>query len=189
MKQLILEEWLSLDGFAEDANGKTEFFPTTQENKQSDEEQLRFLEGIDTILLGRKTYQIFADYWPTPKANSEILAPRLNEIPKVVISNTLDKAPWGKTSNAKIIGGDAIKTVQSLKEQSKKDIVIWGSLSLAQSLIEAQLINEYRLHICPTAVGSGRRLFPDTDVYKSFELKETRNYDTGVIFLKYKPKE
>lgn len=188
MKQLILEEWLSLDGFAEDANGKTEFFPTTQENKQSDEEQLKFLDGIDTILLGRKTYQIFANYWPTPAANEEILAPRLNEIPKVVISNTLDKAPWGKSSYATVMSGDATKAVQSLKQQSKKDIIIWGSLSLAQSLMEARLIDEYRLHICPTAVGSGRRLFPDASAYKSFELKETRNYDTGVIFLKYKPK-
>src|SRR5689334_13305033 len=112
-------------------NGKTDFFPSTEENKQSDQDQLKFLERIDTILLGRKTYQIFADFWPTPASDAEMLAPRLNELPKVVISNTLEKAPWGPWNNAAVARGDAISAVKELKEQNGKDIVVWGSLSLA----------------------------------------------------------
>lgn len=65
MRKLIIEEWISIDGFAEDSNGNLDFFPHTEENRYADEVQLRFLETIDTILLGRKTYELFVDYWPT----------------------------------------------------------------------------------------------------------------------------
>jgi dihydrofolate reductase len=188
MRKLIVEEWLSLDGFAADKNGKTDFFPSTEENKQSDKDQLKFLERIDTILLGRKTYQIFADFWPTPASDAEMLAPRLNELPKLIISNTLDEAPWGSSNNASIIKGDAISAVKKLKELNGKDIVVWGSLSLAQTLTKANLVDSFYLHICPAAVGDGKRFFPDSEAYRSFKLTDTRTYDTGVTFLNYVPK-
>ncbi len=188
MRKLIVQEWLSLDGFAEDKNGKLDFFPSTEENKYADQDQLKFLDTVDTILLGRATYQLFVEFWPTVASEKEIIAPRLNEITKIVISNTLKKAPWGAWPEAKIIRGDAMDAIQKLKAQRGKNIVLWGSLSLAQDLTKANLIDEYHLHVCPTAVGGGRRFFDDSDVYKSFELEDTRKYDTGVIFLSYKPK-
>ena len=83
MRKLIAEEWISLDGYAEDANGSLEFFPSSEENRYADEQQLKFLDNIDTILLGRKTYELFVDYWPTATTDKEIIADKLNLIPKM----------------------------------------------------------------------------------------------------------
>lgn len=78
MRRLILEEWLSLDGFAVDNAGKLDFFPASETDKFSDRDQLAFLDSVDTILLGRRTYELFAGFWPTAAADKEIIADRLN---------------------------------------------------------------------------------------------------------------
>jgi dihydrofolate reductase len=185
MRRLILEEWLSLDGFAVDKDGTLDFFPTTEMNKFSDRDQLKFLESVDTILLGRKTYELFVDYWPTATTDKEIIADRLNTLPKVVFSNTLSEAPWGAWSPARVVRGDAITEIKRLKAQEGKQMVLWGSLSLAQDLIAADLIDEYHLQICPTLVGGGRPLFPRLQSYERFKLVNVRTYNTGVVFLHY----
>jgi dihydrofolate reductase len=187
MRKLIIEEWLSLDGYAADKNGKLDFFPSTEENKYSDEDQLKFLDTIDTILLGRVTYDLFVDFWPTATTDKEIIADKLNSLPKIVFSNTLTKAPWGKWSDAEVIAGDAVKEIRTLKEKEGKNMVLWGSISLAQALIKAGLADEYHLQICPTMTGGGRAFFPSVDEYKKLELINTKKYDTGVINLQYKP--
>ncbi len=94
MRKIILEEWLSLEGYATDKNGQLDFFPSTESNNYSDEDQLKFLDSIDTILLGRVTYNLFADFWPTATTDVEIIADKLSRIHKIVFSNTLEKAPW-----------------------------------------------------------------------------------------------
>ena len=188
MRRLILEEWLSLDGFAADQNGKLDFFPSSNTDMFSDKDQLAFLDSVDTILLGRKTYELFVDFWPTATTETEIIADRLNSLPKLVFSNTLSEAPWGKWSPAKVVRGDAVAEIQRLKAQDGKHMVLWGSLSLAQDLIAAGLIDEYHLQICPTAVGGGRPLFPNVQSYAHFERVNVRVYDTGVVFLHYEPR-
>jgi dihydrofolate reductase len=95
MKRLILEEWISLDGFAVDREGTLDFFPPTETDRYSDRDQLEFLDAVDTILLGRRTYELFVDYWPTASTDQEIIADRLNSLPKLVFSNSLSDAPWG----------------------------------------------------------------------------------------------
>ena len=135
MKRLILEEWLSLDGFAVDKDGKLDFFPASETDKFSDRDQLDFLDTVDTILLGRKTYELFVDFWPTATTDKEIIADRLNTLPKLVFSNTLREAPWGTWRPAQIVRGDAVAEIRRLKEQDGKHMVLWGSLSLAQDLI------------------------------------------------------
>lgn len=185
MRKLILEEWLSLDGFAEDKNGKLDFFPSTESNRYSDLDQLKFLEGIGMILLGRKTYELFADFWPTATADQEIIADRLNEIPKIVFSNSLAAAPWGKWPAAKILPGDIVEHVKRLKRTETEDIVLWGSIRVAQVLMKADLIDEYHIQICPTLTGGGRPLFPETEMYRSMKLISSRQYDTGVVNLQY----
>jgi dihydrofolate reductase len=185
LRKLILEEWLSLDGYAEDKNGTLDFFPSTEANRYSDEDQLKFLDTIDTMLLGRVTYHLFADFWPTATTDKEIIADKLNSLHKIVFSNTLTKAPWGKWPVALIIQGDATSEIKRMKEQDGKNIVLWGSLSLAQSLMLEDLIDEYHLQICPTIIGGGRPLFPTTDHYKNMKLVSTRTYDTGVVYLHY----
>jgi len=185
MRKLILEEWISLDGYASDKNGQLDFFPSTEKNKFSDNDQLKFLESVDTILLGRKTYDLFVDFWPGATIDKEIIADKINSTKKIVFSNTLKKAPWGKWPDVQIIPGDAVKEINFLKEKEGKNIVMWGSLSLAQSLIKENLIDEYHLQLCPVVIGGGRLLFPNFDNYKNLKLVSFKKYDTGVIFLKY----
>jgi len=187
MRKLILEEWVSLDGFAADKNGQLDFFPSTEKNKYSDEDQLKFMEGIDTILLGRITYQLFVDFWPTASTSTEIIADALNSTQKIVFSNTLQQAPWGNWPDAAIINGNAVDAVKKLKQQPGKNMVLWGSISLAQSLIKENLIDEYHIQVCPTITGGGRPMFPDLDNYKNLQLVDIRKYETGVVFMHYEP--
>jgi dihydrofolate reductase len=187
MRRLILEEWLSLDGFAADRNDRLDFFPATETDHFSDRDQLHFLDSVDTILLGRRTYELFAGFWPTASAEREIIADRLNELPKLVFSKTLTEAPWGTWLPAQIVRGDAVDEIRQLKARDGKHMVLWGSLSLAQTLIEAGLIDEYHLQVCPTIVGAGRRLFPNLEGYARLRRVGVRTYDTGVVFLHYEP--
>ncbi|MDF2454610.1 MAG: reductase [Cytophagaceae bacterium] len=187
MRKLILEEWISLDGYAADKNGQLDFFPSTEANQFSDQDQLKFLESIDTMLLGRVTYHLFADFWPTATTDKEIIADKLNSLSKIVFSNTLTDAPWGRWTAAQVMKGDAVEEVKKLKAQEGKDMVLWGSLSLAQSLIKANQIDEYHLQICPTAIGGGRLLFPDLSHYAQMKLIQSKVYDSGVVALHYQP--
>jgi dihydrofolate reductase len=188
MRRLILQEWISLDGYAVDGEGSLDFFPTSETDRYSDRNQLAFLDGVDTILLGRKTYELFVDYWPTATTDEEIIADRLNELPKLVFSNSLSEAPWGTWPPAQIVLGDAVAEIGRLKSQEGKHMVLWGSLSLAQDLMAADLIDEYHLQLCPTLVGGGRPLFPPRQGYADLERVDLRTYDTGVVFLHYEPK-
>lgn len=188
MRKLIVEEWLSLDGFAEDKNGKLDFFPSTAHNRYADQDQLKFMDSIDTIILGRVTYQLFVDFWPDASTEKEIVADKLNSIPKIVFSSTLKKAPWGKWPEARVVAGNTVDEVKKLKQMKGKDIVLWGSISLAQFLMQQDLIDEYHIQLCPTALGGGKPFFTDLAAYTNFRLVDTRKYDTGVVYLQYEPK-
>ena len=187
MRKLILEEWISLDGYAADINGKLDFFPSTEENKYSDQDQLKFLDTIDTILLGRVTYELFVEFWPAATTAQEIIADKLNSLPKIVFSNTLKKAPWGKWPDAEIVSGNAVDEIRKLKEKEGKNMVLWGSISLAQSLIKDNLVDEYHIQVCPKIIGGGRALFPPLNSYADLKLVDIRKYDTGVMYLHYEP--
>ena len=188
MRKVILEEWISLDGYAVDGEGSLDFFTEAGEDRRSDMDQLAFLDGVDTILLGRKTYELFVDFWPTASTDEELVANRLNELPKLVFSNTLNDAPWGTWPAAEVVRGDGVAEIARLKEQDGKHMVLWGSLSLAQDLMAADLVDEYRLHLCSTLVGGGRSLFPTREGHVNFERVDVRTYDTGALFLDYEPK-
>jgi dihydrofolate reductase len=116
-----------------------------------------------------------------------IIADRLNTLPKVVFSNTLREAPWGEWRPARVVRGDAVAEIRRLKEEDGKHMVLWRSLSLAQNLIAAHLIDEYHLQICPTIVGGGRPLFPNLPSYVRLQRVNVRTYDTGVVFVHYEP--
>ena len=188
MRKLIVEEWISLDGYAADSNGNLDFFPTSDENRYADEQQLKFLDTVDTILLGRKTYELFVDFWPTATTDKEMIADKLNAIPKLVFSNTLTHAPWGKWPDAKVVSGDAIDAIKKLKQAAGKNIILWGSISLAHALMKANLIDLFKIRVCPTAVGGGRQLFPAFDEYKSLKLVDQGAYANGLIHLSYEPR-
>lgn len=189
MRKLILEEWVSLDGYVTDKNNQLDFFTnlTPDQNKHSDIDQLKFLETIDTILLGRKTYELFVDFWPTATTDKEVIADKLNAIKKIVFSNTITKAPWGKWAEAEIIAGEATSEIKKLKSFPGKNMVLWGSISLAQSLMRENIIDEYHIQLCPVLTGGGRSLFTQQINFNQLRLKELRKYDTGTVFLNYEP--
>lgn len=187
MRKLILEEWISLDGYATDKNGGLDFFTqlTPEQNIYSDQDQLRFLQTVDVILLGRKTYELFVEFWPTATTDQEAIADKLNETRKIVFSNSLKRAPWGQWPEAEVMGGDAISEISRLKSLPGKNMVLWGSIYLAQSLMRENLIDEYHIQLCPVLTGGGRRLFDSGLTPKNLQLLEVRKYNTGTVFLNY----
>jgi dihydrofolate reductase len=136
-------------------NDSVDFIPaSTQGDSTFGREQVALMETTDLLLLGRVTYGLFAGFWPdvTEGAEKEF-ADKFNAVPKVVC--------WGKWNEGRIVRGSAADEVQRLKQQSGKDMLISGSVSLAQSLIDHALVDEYRLVMCPVVLGSGRPLFRD----------------------------
>ena len=187
MRKIIVQEWITLDGFTADERNNLDFFTSNTLNKYSDEDVLRFMDDIDTILLGRKTYELFVDFWPDTTNNTQIIADKLNSTPRMVVSNTLDKAPWGRWPAAQIIKGDVIEEIRQLKARPGKNIVVWGSISLAQSLMKENLVDEYHFRLCPTAIGSGRPFFPPMTSYLNLKLAGFKKYESGLILLQYIP--
>jgi dihydrofolate reductase len=187
MRKLIFQEWLSMDAYAADKNGSVSFIESTTLNKYSDLDQLRWLDTIDTILLGAITYKLFIEFWPTATNDQEVIADKLNSLPKIVFSKTMKNAPWGKFPNADI-SANAVQTVKDLKTKPGKDMVLWGSVSVAQQLMKENLIDEYHLRIVPTVLGEGRPLFASTGPME-FELYQTRQYDSGLMLLQYRRAE
>lgn len=135
------------------------------------------------LLFGRRTYEDFYSFWPQQANNpfTEIL----NNVQKYVASTTL-KEPllW---SNSTLLKGDATKAVSKLKAEQDKDLLIFGSGVLVQSLMEANLIDEYVLLIHPLILGSGRRLFPDGGVFAALNLRDTKTTSKGVVIATYGP--
>lgn len=188
MRKIIFQEFLSLDSYAADSDNSTKFFESSEMAEGSDDDLLKEMNNFDTILLGANTYKMFVEYWPTVTNEEQIVADKLNSIPKIVFSKSLKKAPWGKWPEAKIISGDAITELKKLKSEKGKDMVLWGSISLSQDLMKANLIDEYHFRICPIVLGSGRPLFEKTGAL-DLELVESKQYKSGLMFLKYKPKK
>ena len=189
MRKVILQEFVSLDSLAAGPNDSTDFVPaSTQGDTGFGQEQLKLMNTVDTILLGRVTYQLFADYWPqVTKGKEKVFADKLNSIPKIVFSKTLDRAPWGDWEEAKVVKNSAVTEVAKLKQQTGKNLIIWGSISVAQSLIKEGLIDEFRLVMCPVVLGSGRSLFADKVGSLGLKLLETKSFKRGAVQLKYKP--
>jgi len=184
MRKVIVHEYASVDGFVADRDGGLDFLGTI--GGEVDQFMLREMEEIDTILLGERTYELFVEFWPTPESKNEIIADRLNATPKIVFSTKLGPAPWGEWAQARVdSSGRAQDSVAELKQQSGRSMVVWGSISLAQSLIEAGLVDEIWLGVAPVALGDGRRLFNGrTDL----ELIDARTFaDTGIEMLRYRP--
>lgn len=133
-------------------------------------------------------HKIHVSFWPTATTDREVVADRLNALPKLVFSNTLAAAPWGSWPPAQVVRGDAVAEIRRLKAQDGRHMVLWGSLSLAQALMAANLIDEYHLQVCPTVLGGGRRLFAESLERANLERVAVRTYDTGAVFLHYEPR-
>jgi dihydrofolate reductase len=187
VRKVILQEWVTLNGLAAGPKDSVDFVPaSTRGDRSFGQAQFAFLDTIDTILLGRVTYRMFADYWPeVTEGEEKPFADKLNRTPKIVFSRTLDRAPWGTRDEARIVKNRAADELARLKQQSGKNMVVWGSLSLARSLINDDLIDEYRLVICPVVLESGRPLFSDKGTSMKMKLLNATIFDLGAVSLHY----
>ena len=146
------------------------------------------LNQAEMVLFGRRTYQLFAHDWPLMELDPGLspgmlaFARRINSIPKIVFSRTLEKAEW---NNSRLVKDDAVDYVAKLKQQPGGEIMVTGS-TLANSLMPHNLIDEYRLWINPVILGGGQRLFRN-DGKKMLKLIETRTFRSGVVILFYRP--
>ena len=188
MKSVILQEFVSIDGMAAGANGSTDFIPAATRGDQSfGRRQFEFLDAIDTMLLGRATYQLFAQYWPHVSSGDEKpFADRLNALRKVVFTNTLKHAPWGGFEPARVVPTSAVREIEQLKQETGgQDMVVWGSLTLAKELMRQGLVDEFQFIVCPVVLGNGRRLFEDRPALGDMHLLSTRSFDRGAVLLTY----
>ena len=141
-------------------------------------------ENPDAFLLGRRTYEIFAAYWPNVTDPADPVASRLNSLPKYVVSTTLRSADW---ENSTIITGDVAAELARLKETPGRELQVHGSGMLVRTLLENDLVDELRLLVFPVVVGAGRRLFPEAGVATGLRLIDSRTTGSGVAIHVYQP--
>src|SRR5438552_3603912 len=187
MRRVLLQEFVGIDGFAAGPNDSVDFIPaSTQGDARFGQEQLALMEAVDTLLLGRVTYQMFAGHWPNVTEGPEKeFADKFNALTKLVFSTTLERAPWGKWKEGRIVRGNPTDEIRKLRNQSGQGMLVSGSISLAQSLIAANLVDEYRLVVCPLVLGTGRPLFRgDAEIIRT-KLVSAKPLDRGAVSLIY----
>ena len=185
MGQIVITEFVSLDGVMEDPGGSEDFEHggwTFEIGQGEDGAQFKLKETFDSeaLLLGRVTYEGFAAAWPERDGE---FADRFNSMPKYVVSSTLDEPEW---TNSTVLKGDVVEEVSKLRQAPGGDIVVHGSRTLAQTLIEHDLVDELRLMVFPVVLGSGKRLFGDMPDKKRMRLATSQTVGDGVAILTYK---
>ncbi len=145
-------------------------------------EMVRNISRPSELLLGRKTYEIFAAYWPNVKNDDNPVAASFNPARKYVFSNTLTKPGW---ENSVVIGGDVVGEIRRLKEQDGPDLQVHGSGNLIQTLLKHDPVDELWLKIFPITLGPGKRLFADGTIPAAFALQECKTSPKGVIIASY----
>lgn len=179
MGRLISQMMVSVDGYVEGPNRQLDWHVWSDEMERLAAD---LLASVDQILLGRVTYELFAQYWPTSR---ESIAPALNGLPKVVFSRTVRSLSW---QNSSLAEGDAAEMIRALKQRNKRDLVIFGSPGLVASLANAGVIDEYQIIVNPVALGAGRPHFPGISQRLNLSLERVHQFDCGNIQLTYSPK-
>ncbi|MEV4177195.1 dihydrofolate reductase family protein [Nonomuraea sp. NPDC049709] len=188
MRKLIVQQWVTVDNIAAEEDGGLSFvsgepFSETT-NKAFEASMMGFIDSVDTLILGANTYAQSKDYWPYADEQGEY-GEKLNNLTKVVASSKLDDAPWGDFPAATVTR-DPVATLRELKEQSGKDIWLWGSLKLMHFLMDVGVVDEIILLVCPASRGRGTRIFADRQELK---LAEGTSFDNGVVRLRYEIKK
>lgn len=175
MRNIVVTEFISLDGIIENPAWTFKYWNDEIAAFKGEESN-----ATDALLLGRVTYQGFAAAWPN---STDEGAPYFNGVRKYVVSTTLDKAEW---NNSIIIKDNVMEEIRKLKQQDGKDITVHGSGKLAQSLIQAGLVDRIRLLVYPLVLGKGQRLFEE-GVAETLKLVEAKSFSSGVVGLIYQP--
>jgi dihydrofolate reductase len=186
MGRIVVTEFVSLDGVVEDPGGSEDFeyggwsFEFSR-GDEGDKFKLDEALGADALLLGRVTYEGFAEAWPQRDGE---FADKFNSMPKYVVSSTLREPEW---NNSTVLEGDVGQAVAELRDKHDGDIVVHGSARLVQALLERDLVDELRLMVFPVVLGRGKRLFGDTSDKKPLRLSDSRTVGDGVSILIYEP--
>jgi dihydrofolate reductase len=188
MGKIVVTEFISLDGVVEDPGGSEDFKYggwSFEFSRGEEGEKFKLDEALEAeaLLLGRVTYEGFADAWPT---RSGEFADRFNSMPKYVVSSTLENASW---NNSTVIKGDVAKGVTDLRDQLDGNIVVHGSAQLVRFLLEHDLVDELRLMVFPVVLGSGKSLFGETTEKKTLQLVESKTVGDGVSIQIYRSPE
>jgi len=185
MRKLVLFMHVSLDGYASDSNGGLGWIPYNEEIEKYAEE---VVAEVGSPVYGRTTYQLMEGYWPTvlddPNASKHGLehAKWVQNVKKIVISSTMDKAEW---NNTMLIKDNIAEEIKALKEQPGKNLVIFGSPGAAKTLLELGLIDEFLLTICPVVLGSGKSVFGGGGEKIKLNLLSSRTFKSGIIAARY----
>ena len=182
MRKLVVSEWVTLDGVF-DADTMDQWFNPYHSDERAEYIQETILAS-DALLLGGVTYEMLAPYWSSLRNNEMGIADRLNSAPKYVVSSTPLKAKW---NNSTIIKENVVEEVTKLKQQPGQDILITGSGTLVQSLMQTDLIDEYKFLIHPIIMGSGKRFFKEGMDTTRLKLVKTKTFNLGVVLLCYQP--
>jgi dihydrofolate reductase len=186
MGKLVLFMHVSLDGYASDSNGGLDWIPYNEELEAYAEE---VVAEVGSPVYGRTTYRMMEGYWPSvlnePNASKHDMehAQWLEDVKKIVISSTMDKTEW---NNTLLIKDNIAEEIKSLKAQSGKNLVIFGSPGAAKTLLELGLIDEFLLTICPVVLGSGKTVFDGCGDKKiKLKLLSSRTFKSGIIATRY----
>ena len=185
MGKVVVSQFISLDGVVEDPGGSEGFERggwafNFDRGPEGDQFKVDELAASEALLLGRTTYEGFATAWPSREGE---FADKFNNMPKYVVSTTLRDPEW---NNSTVIEGDVAEAVADLKREVEGDILINGSVQLVQTLVEDDLIDEYRLMVYPTILGAGKRLFGETSDAAALRLVEAKPAGETLILI-YEP--
>ena len=184
MGRLILFNFITVDGFFEGKNHELDWHNVDAEFHDFAVQQL---DTADTLVFGRKTYELMKNYWTSNEAiaTDKIIADKMNSYIKIVFSKSLDKAEW---MNTVFFKNNIEEVIQGLKQKSYKDILILGSANLTSTLQRRNLIDEYRIMVNPIILGDGVPLFKPIHERQQLKLIQTRVFESGNILLYFQPK-
>ncbi len=193
MRKLFLHIAVSFDGYIEDENHELDWHFADAEFESYLNDTLR---SIDTMIFGRKAFELLAQYWPTAEDNPAFApnpadlshhieaARMMNSKRKIAISNTLKSTDW---ANSTIIGGDVAAEIEALKKTPGKDIALFAGANVANSFMRLGLIDEYRVIVNPIFLGGGTPLFEGGCARTELEVLEVRRFNAGGVLLRYRP--
>jgi dihydrofolate reductase len=186
MRKLVVFNQVSLDGYFVDMNGDMSWAHNVNKDEEWDAFVAANASAGGLLVFGRITYELMTGYWPTPFAiqNDPIVAERMNNLPKVVFSRTLDKASW---NNTKLVKDGMAAEIRKMKNEPGIDMAIMGSGSIVSQLTQERLIDEYQIVVIPVVLGKGRTMFDGIKEKLSLKLTNTRTFDNGNVLLCYKP--
>ena len=183
MRKLFVFNLVTLDGYFEGPNRDISWHNVDAE---FNEYAVAMLASVDMLLFGRVTYDLMASYWPTPDAvkNDPIVAEKMNSLPKIVFSRTLNKPGW---NNARLMKENIEEEIKNMKKQPGKDLALLGSGSILSEFTQRGLIDEYRIMVNPVVLGDGKPMFKGIKDRLKLELIQTRTFHNGNVLLYYQP--